>query len=304
MRKFALHWCVATRAHSQPPAGFCLQKSVAPHSRCMRSAEWRMISLTRLCVGRSRRSRIWCSIARRCVDAVLGRAETAPFRELEWAIRRYDIPVQPFHELIDMLGTDLAPVIYESWTELETYCGGVASTVGEMCAHVFGLPRAAGAREESLQRARVLGVALQLTNILRDVGEDAARGRCYLPVEDLTRFRIARNEVLRRTISAADTRWQNLMRFEVDRTRALYAEAEPGIRSLDRDAQCCALICASGYAGILDAIERGQYVTLSQRAYIGPFRKAAVMFNAWCTTRFAAQVPPEHSSQSELVVRA
>ena len=238
-------------------------------------------------------------------DAFEGRAETAPFRELVWAIRRYNIPAAPFHGLLDMLGTDLAPVVYESWRELEKYCGGVASTVGEMCAYVFGMPVAPAAREESLHRARVLGVALQLTNILRDVGEDAARGRCYLPREDLARFQITRDEVLGRSIVGSDPRWQKLMRFEVERTRALYAEAEAGIRSLDRDAQCCAIICASGYAGILKAIERRNYDTLSGRAHIGAFGKALVMFQAWRTTSFTGPFAAhaEQGSQAEQAVR-
>jgi len=239
-------------------------------------------------------------------EALQGRAETAPFRELVWAIRRYNIPAAPFHGLIDMLGTDLAPVVYDSWEELEAYCGGVASTVGEMCAYVFGMPSASAAREESLRRARVLGVALQLTNILRDVGEDAARGRCYLPVEDLARFHITRDEILGRSILGSDSRWQRLIRFEIQRTRALYAEAEPGVRSLDPDAQCCALICASGYAGILRAIERRHYDTLSGRAHIGAFRKALVMFQAWRSTRFATpvQTHPEHQPPGKHPARA
>lgn len=239
-------------------------------------------------------------------DALEGRAETSPFRELVWAIDRYNIPPAPFHALIDMLGTDLGPVVYDSWEELEAYCGGVASTVGEMCAYVFGLPGATAARDESLRRARVLGVALQMTNILRDVGEDAARGRCYLPVQDLARFLITRDEVLGCSILDTDPRWRNLMRFEIERTRVLYAEAELGIRSLDRDAQCCALICASGYAAILSAIERRRYGTLSGRAHIGAFRKALVMLRAWRTTRFATPVAAhaEHQSQEKHAVRA
>lgn len=217
--------------------------------------------------------------------AFSGHAQTPIFRELMWAAHHYAIPEAPFRALIAMLRTDLAPVRYRWWAEVEQYCGGVASTVGEMCAHVFGLPSAPGAREDALRCARLLGVALQLTNILRDIGEDAARGRCYLPQEDLARFGISRDEILGRTILATEKRWQELMRFEVARTRALYREAEPGIHYLDHDAQCCATICASGYAGILSAIERRKYDTLTGRAHLGATRKLWVMLQAWWATR-------------------
>lgn len=235
-----------------------------------------------------------------------GRAQTPLFRELQWAIERFSMPAAPFHDLIEMLRTDLSPVVYRTWPELELYCGGVASTVGEMCAYVFGLPASQAAREESLRRARTLGVALQLTNILRDVGEDAGRGRCYLPVEDLNRFGVSRDEILGRTIEGRDSRWRALMQFEIARTAELYEAAEPGISALDRDAQCCARICASGYRQILGAIERRRYDTLSGRAHIGAARKWLVMFNAWRVTRASSPVAaaPVHGGQSEQTVRA
>jgi len=210
------------------------------------------------------------------------------FRELLWCIRRFEIPAAPFDALIEMLRQDLAPVEYQSWLEVERYCGGVASTVGEICAFVFGMPTAPVARQEALRCARTLGVALQLTNILRDVGEDAGRGRCYLPHDELAAFGIARDEILGRTIAATDLRWQALMQFQIARSRELYALAEPGLRMLDRDAQCCATICASGYAGILGAIERRGYDSLRGRAHLGMARKAAVMFNAWRRSRIEA----------------
>lgn len=218
-------------------------------------------------------------------DALQGSATSPLFRELLWTIRRFEIPTEPFDALIRMLREDLTPVVYENWPQLERYCGGVASTVGEMCAFVFGMPAAPVARFEALRCARTLGVALQLTNILRDVGEDAGRGRCYLPADELAAFGIARDDVLGRSISASDARWQAFMQFQVARSRQLYRLAEPGIRMLDRDAQCCATICSSGYAGILGAIERRGYDSLGGRAHLGMTRKAAVMLSAWRSTR-------------------
>jgi phytoene synthase len=215
-------------------------------------------------------------------------ARSSPFRELAWAMRRFDIPAEPFHALLAMIRNDLAPFEYTTWKELEQYCDGVASTVGEMCAHVFGIPSSPSLRMDALRDARVLGVALQLTNILRDVGEDAARNRCYLPTEDLHRFDITRDEVLNGSISARDSRWIALMRFEIARTRALYAQAEFGLNVLQRDAQCCARICAWGYAAILNAIELRSYDVLTGRSRVDAGRKLLIMLRAWRVTKFGA----------------
>lgn len=243
----------------------------------------------------------------RAFHAALAGGETTPvFRELMWAMGRYNIPVAPFDALVEMLRHDLTPVHYETWLELEQYCEGVASTVGEMCAFVFGIPSAPAARAEALQRARTLGVALQLTNILRDVGEDAGRNRCYLPSEDLARFGMTRSDILERRISPRDFRWQEFMQFLIARARRLYEIAEPGLRMLDHDSQCCATICASGYAGILDAIARRQFDSLSGRAHIGVGRKALVIFDAWRVTRSVANfytarpAPVEHVASVQL----
>lgn len=220
--------------------------------------------------------------------ALSGYTSSPLFRELMWTMGRFEIPTAPFDALLQMLAQDLMPLQYETWTELERYCGGVASTVGEMCAYVFGMPAAPVAQLEALRCARTLGVALQLTNILRDVGEDAGRGRCYLPGEELAGFDMQRDEILQRTVSHRDERWQAFMRFQIARCRELYRIAEPGLRMLDHDAQCCATICATGYAGILGAIERRDYDSLGGRAHVGMTRKAAVMFSAWRSTRLDA----------------
>ncbi|MBC8086595.1 MAG: phytoene/squalene synthase family protein [Phycisphaerae bacterium] len=219
--------------------------------------------------------------------ALKGHTSTPLFRELMWTMKRFEVPAAPFDALIQMLEQDLTPLQYDTWAELERYCGGVASTVGEMCAYVFGMPAAPHAQMEALRCARTLGVALQMTNILRDVGEDAGRGRCYLPGEELAQFSMQREEILRGTVSHQDERWRAFMQFQIARSRELYRMAEPGVRMLDRDAQCCATICATGYAGILGAIERRGYDSLGGRAHVSMTRKAAVMFSAWRNTRFA-----------------
>jgi phytoene synthase len=214
-------------------------------------------------------------------DALDGRPSGPMFRELAWAVEHFRIPREPLHALLDAVSTDLEPVPMQSWDDLQQYCDGVASTVGEMCAHVFGLPGLPTARQCALRHARMLGVAMQLTNILRDVGEDAARGRCYLPTDDLAHFGIAREEVLERSIAAEDPRWKRLMLSQVRRARALYASAEPGLAMLPRETRVCATICAHGYAGILDALEEIQHDALSRRARVRARTKAWIAFSAW-----------------------
>ncbi|GLC28026.1 phytoene/squalene synthase family protein [Roseisolibacter agri] len=210
-----------------------------------------------------------------------GRPEGPVFRELHRVLDRHAVPPTVLRELLAGVARDLQPVRYESWRALVTYCEGVASTVGEMCTHVFGVPGGPAMRERALRYARTLGVAMQLTNILRDVGEDARRGRCYLPAEDLAAFGLGVDDVLHRADLARDERWRPFMAFAVGRARSLYEAALPGIALLSPDAQRCALACATGYASILGAIERLGYDTIAQRARVGAAARAEVLWRAW-----------------------
>lgn len=221
--------------------------------------------------------------------ALDGRPSGPIFRELAWVTRAYDVAPDPLFELLDGVGRDLEAHRYESWAELEQYCEGVASSVGEMCTYVFGVPAGPALRTKAIQYARTLGTAMQLTNILRDVGEDAHRGRCYLPAEDMARFGLTPQDVL--TCGASLVRepgWARLMAFEVSRARALYEAAMPGIALLAADAQRCAAACATGYAGILTAIEAQGYDTISTRARIGRLARVGILWNAW---RYRAPTP-------------
>ncbi len=213
--------------------------------------------------------------------SLAGRAEAPVFRELAWAERTFDVPGALLHELVAAVGRDLDPVHYKSWTELATYCEGVASTVGAMCAHVFGVRGGPLAVPRALRYARTLGVAMQLTNILRDVGEDARRGRCYLPDEDLAMFGLSREDVLHNPGLATDERWRPFMAFEVGRARALYEASCPGIALLADDAQSCARACSNGYAAILGAIEQNGYDSISFRARIDLWSRASILWTAW-----------------------
>jgi phytoene synthase len=214
--------------------------------------------------------------------ALAGRPAGPMFRELHRAVTRHDVPSPVLHELLDGIASDCTHARYESWTGLYAYCVGVASTVGEMCTYVFGVDGDHRVRARALEHARTLGVAMQLTNILRDVGEDARNGRCYLPDEDLARFALTRDEVLG-GVALGDERWRGLMRFEIERARALYEDAWPGIAMLSPDARRCATACAAGYAGILGAIEENGYDTFGVRARLGARARASVLLSAWRT---------------------
>jgi len=231
------------------------------------------------------------------------RPHAAVFRELRDVLDRYGVPEPVLRELLAGVARDLAPTAYATWPDLVRYCEGVASSVGEMCTYVFGVTdapaaapgtpapaappaltpegRAREARARALRYARTLGVAMQLTNILRDVGEDARRGRCYLPDDALAAFGLSRFDVLGNQALGADERWRPFMAYMVGRARALYEAAAPGIPLLAPDARRCAAACATGYAGILGAIERAGYDTVTRRAHLGPARRAAVLWQAW-----------------------
>lgn len=205
------------------------------------------------------------------------------FRELAWAVAEFNIPREPFYALLDGVGSDLSPSRFPNWLALEAYSARVASSVGEMCTHVFGVQEPRDL-DEALARARQLGLAMQLTNVLRDVGEDARRGRCYLPEDDLARFGFERDDVLTDQQLAAHSTWRELMRFEIARARVFYTEAELGFAMLARDSQQCAMACARGYAAILNAIERQAYDTIRTRAVVPTWQKASVLWRAWMQT--------------------
>jgi len=213
--------------------------------------------------------------------ALAGASDDAVMREAAWAVHEFGVPDTVLYELVDGVARDLNPTQYETWGELETYCHGVASTVGIMCAHIFGIANDTTNRSRALGYARTLGVAMQLTNVLRDVGEDARRGRCYIPRADLRGFGIETEEILENPQLSRDARWQQLMMFEITRARRLYADAYPGIAMLSPDAQRCAAACAIGYASILGAIEHIAYDSMHHRARVGIGGKLAVLWRAW-----------------------
>ena len=192
---------------------------------------------------------------------------------LQPVVRRYALPKGHLQTIIDGMQMDLDQVRYLAFADLETYCHRVAGVVGLLSAEIFGYEDPA-----TREYARDLGIAFQLTNIIRDVGEDARRGRIYLPQDELARFGVAPSDVLRGQSSPA---FVALMRFEVERARAWYDRALAKLPARDRRAQRAGLAMAAIYRTLLDEIARDGYRVLDRRIALTPLRKL------WIATRAA-----------------
>jgi phytoene synthase len=190
--------------------------------------------------------------------------------------RSYRLPREHFDAVIDGMAMDLAQQRYADFADLERYCHRVAGVVGLMSAEIFGHEEASTAGF-----ARDLGIAFQLTNIVRDVGEDARRGRIYLPQEDLARFGVSASAILR---AREEPGFGALMAFEVERASAWYDRAMAQLAPRDRKAQRASLAMAAIYRALLDEIARDGYRVLDRRIALTPLRK---LWIAWRTARAA-----------------
>ncbi len=188
-------------------------------------------------------------------------------------LKKYRIPKALPLELIDGVCMDLKQNRYETFDELYTYCYKVASVVGLMTSEIFGY-----ASTKSLKHAVELGIAMQLTNILRDVGEDAQKGRIYLPLEDLKRFNLTEDEVLNGVMSE---KFINLMKFEIERARYYYNESKKGIPMLSQDSRLAVTVSHDNYSRILRRIEEINYDVFNQRAFVSNTKKLALLPYVW-----------------------
>jgi phytoene synthase len=182
----------------------------------------------------------------------------------------YGIEQQHLQAIIDGCQMDLEQTRYLDYPNLQRYCHLVAGVVGEVAAKIFGQTQA-----QTTRYAHTLGQALQLTNIIRDVGEDALRGRIYLPVNELQQFDVKAHEILKQTYS---DRFTALMQFQAQRAHSLYDEALALLPADDRRAQKPGLMMASIYRTLLREIEAEQFKVLHQRIALTPLRK---MWLAW-----------------------
>ena len=191
-------------------------------------------------------------------------------------VRAYRLPREHFDAVIDGMAMDLAQHRYRDFADLERYCHRVAGVVGMLSAEIFGYEEASTAGF-----ARDLGIAFQLTNIVRDVGEDARRGRVYLPLDELARFGVTPSAMLR---ARAEPGFPALMAFQVARAREWYDRAMRQLAPRDRKAQRASLAMAAIYRALLDEIERDGYRVLDRRIALTPLRK---LWIAWRTARSA-----------------
>lgn len=198
---------------------------------------------------------------------------------LAWADarQRYHIPARYAEQLLEGVSRDLVQTRYETFTELATYCYSVASTVGLMSMHITGF-----SGPEAVPYAVKLGLALQMTNILRDVGEDWQRGRLYLPQEELAAFDLSEADI---AAGIVDDRWRQFMRFQIARNRQLYAEAWPGIQLLNPDGRFSIAAAADLYRAILEDIENHDYDVFNRRAFVGTWGKLRRLPKLWLKTR-------------------
>jgi phytoene synthase len=209
-----------------------------------------------------------------------GRPTRAISRALADSVARFHIPREYFEEVIAGVEMDLTRRRYSTFDELRQYCYRVASAVGLICIEIFGYTNP-GAKIY----AERLGIAFQLTNILRDVREDAGRGRIYLPLEDLSRFGVSEDDILAGVYSPAFVR---LMRFEAERALRFYREAESALPAEDRSSLLTAEAMRRIYGALLDEIVRCDYRVLDRRLSLSAPRKLYLVGRAWASGRLAS----------------
>jgi phytoene synthase len=176
-------------------------------------------------------------------------------------------------QILEGMQMDLRQTRYLDYPSLQRYCHLVAGVVGEISAGIFG-----ATRDATLAYARALGQSLQMVNILRDVGEDARRGRIYLPIDDLQRFDVKAADLLNARYVDG---FASLMRFEADRARILYRDALSLLPEVDRRAQRPGLIMGAIYLSLLDELERAGFRVLHQRIALTPLRKLWIAWRTW-----------------------
>lgn len=190
------------------------------------------------------------------------------------AVQRYKIPHEYFYDMIEGVASDLSPRVFHTFDELYRYCYRVASVVGLTTIHIFGFDSA-----EALPLAEKCGIAFQLTNILRDIREDAGLGRVYLPSEDLERFGVSPEELRQSTRSDGFAR---LMDFEIARARAYYEESAPLIGMVHKESRGSLRALIAIYSGLLERIAESPSDVLTRRISLPAVEKT------WIVLRSAA----------------
>jgi phytoene synthase len=189
------------------------------------------------------------------------------------ATREFGVDSHLLGEIIDGMEMDLSKIRYRDWPELRLYCHRVAGVVGQLSAGIFGY-----SNPQTLEYAEHLGLAFQMTNIIRDVGEDARRDRIYLPQDELAKFEVPVEHLLAAKHSAA---FEALMSFQTDRAQSLYNIAFASLPVEDRKAQRAGLIMSAIYRTLLDEIAADGFKVLNQRTSLTPIRKLWLAWKTW-----------------------
>jgi len=188
-------------------------------------------------------------------------------------IQSFGLEEKSMQDIISGMEMDLTQTRYLDWKGLERYCYHVAGVVGLLAARIFGYTE-----PRTLEYAKSLGIAFQLTNIIRDVGEDARKNRIYLPMDDLQKFGVPAADILGMRQTDA---FHKLMRFQADRARGHYEEAFRALPAADRKAQRPGLIMAAIYRALLDEIESDGFSVLTRRTSLTPLRKFWIAWKTW-----------------------
>jgi 15-cis-phytoene synthase len=203
-------------------------------------------------------------------EVAAGGSEHPVSRAVVDTVRRWDIPLALFEDFLTSMRMDLTVTDYKTYDDLMVYVWGSAAVIGLQMVPVL---EPTVPREIAEPYAADLGIAFQLSNFIRDVGEDLRRGRVYLPGEDLALFGVDRERLARGVVDAPIRR---LLAFEIARTRELYRAAAPGVRLLDPTSRDCLHTAIRLYGGILDEVERADYQVLDRRATVGAGRRLRV----------------------------
>ena len=188
-------------------------------------------------------------------------------------VKEYGLDAGRMNEIIDGMEMDLVYHRYPDFDSLKLYCHRAAGVVGQLSASIFGF-----AKPATLEYAEALGLAFQLTNIIRDVGEDARRGRVYIPQDELARFGLTSEDILARRGGEA---FQELMQFQAERAQSYYELAYSKLAQEDRASQRAGLIMAAIYRTLLDEIRRDRYDVLDKRVALTPLRKLWIAWKTW-----------------------
>ena len=197
-------------------------------------------------------------------------------------LERYPVPFAPVLDLLDGVEMDLTINRYQSFEDLYLYCYRVAGTVGLLTSPIFGYKE-----EVALQHAVDLGVALQLTNILRDIGEDARRNRIYLPQDEMQRFGYTESDLMNGVVNDA---FCELLRFQMERANNYYLRSQPGISLLSPDSRLAIRLSGTLYKGILDRISLNNYNVFTKRASVPLKTKLAAASQYWFLQQYETRV--------------